>query len=489
MPKQTYNIAFEYLEKARHYDDRPALYIGAKTYSHRQLHTLVVNLALRFYQHGVRRNSGIAIDTKDPAVILMSILATGLLGARWLRGTAQCLARNDLGLTHVVCTETQTYPEGLGILLVKDGWFQRPDAARDKTRLNFPGYASEDDLFAVMESSGTTGQPKFMGISYRQASERLFRPDTDAPPPVYVGFFNGRTSTGYRWRIVALMAGGAVVEPKTPEVWEKAGVTMVHGSPAHFSNWIRSGLPLPTRKIPLARLGGAKAAQGMIDTLHQYFDTVRVGFGSTETGTIVNRILHPGDQHDGSLGTARDGAKIEVVGEDGTPLPAGAQGLLRLQTPSMLTGYIGNPQASAKAFRDGWFYPGDIAILSKEGELTVLGRDNDQISLGGAKINALTIDDVVLKVPGVVDAICFEAPDHLGVNELGLAVQIEPDQSKPAIAGAIRKACRRELGKYTVPKHLYFTGKVPRNENGKPLRPAALKGLLKRLTSKDGLSS
>ena len=77
----------------------------------------------------------------------------------------------------------------------------------------------------------------------------------------------------------------------------------------------------------------------------------------------------------GSAGGERSlAATVEVSDEEGNVLPAGQEGIIRISTTSMVTSYIGEPEAAAKAFRDGWFYPGDIGYQLETGDFYVTGR-------------------------------------------------------------------------------------------------------------------
>ena len=80
------------------------------------------------------------------------------------------------------------------------------------------------------------------------------------------------------------------------------------------------------------------------------------------------------------------GVELEVVDAEDRPQPPGCGGAIRLRAPGMAEGYLDNPQQTAQRFRDGWFYPGDIARWEPDGVLRLLGRADDVVNLGGFKL-------------------------------------------------------------------------------------------------------
>ena len=103
----------------------------------------------------------------------------------------------------------------------------------------------------------------------------------------------------------------------------------------------------------------------------------------------------------------------------------------------------------------------------------MIGRVNDQISIGGTKISAEAIDMTVQAVPGVVDVICFLQSGASMIEELAVVLSHETDRNAKEIAEDIRNAISTKFGPSRVPKRIYVSGAIPRNENGKPTRHLA----------------
>jgi len=488
MTTQDTNIAVAIAGLGQSNPRRVALLAGEKPTTFGALRYQSICFALHLKKHGVTRNSCVAIDLPDVRNSFPVVLAVGFLGARWVASTIYAYQNKALGITHVVHNGTTRYPAGPAVVRMDDTWQNLPVDQDVSAGINFPGYASSDDAFAIFQSSGSTGTPKFIPVSYRQMHYRLSvsRKFISTSRPIVASMFNPLSSTGCRLRLSTLSAGGALLETPRIEYWRKAGVTMVQGSPAHFAKWFDQHNPPSGRKLPLARLGGGKAQPELISMLRKYFESIRVGFGSTETGTVSDRILLSEDTHDGRLGVIGDHAQVEIVDSQNSPLPTGQEGRVRVRTPGMVQAYLGNLEATSKAFREGWFYPGDIGVLSDQNELVLLRRENDQFSLGGAKLDATTVDEIIQKEAGIRDAISCEVPDKVGVNRLGVVIQTSgTDVKREDLEIQIRRIMHKELGENFLPTHLLFVPVAPRNENGKPMRHRAAEMIQESMGDKE----
>ena len=101
--------------------------------------------------------------------------------------------------------------------------------------------------------------------------------------------------------------------------------------------------------------------------------------------------------------------QAEAVDEAGVPLAPGASGLLRFRRPGMANEYYRNPQATALAYRDGWFYPGDTGRIDADGVMYIEGRADERLNLDGRKVEPEPIEAVLQSHPAVAEAAVFTA--------------------------------------------------------------------------------
>lgn len=186
-------------------------------------------------------------------------------------------------------------------------------------------------------------------------------------------------------------------------------------------------------------------------------------YGSTETGTVATRYEDSDDPFD--AGHVADGAEIRIVDGDGRPVPAGTTGTIQYRRPFQATEYFRDPEATARAFRDGWFLPGDLGTLSADGRLRLEGRASEIVNAGGVKIDPARLDAAVAGLPGIRDAAGFAVVNRLGLTEIALAVV----PGAGFDAEALVRRLRANLGS-AAPTVLFTVDAIPRNRLGKPLR-------------------
>jgi acyl-coenzyme A synthetase/AMP-(fatty) acid ligase len=167
-------------------------------------------------------------------------------------------------------------------------------------------------------------------------------------------------------------------------------------------------------------------------------------------------------------------ASVEAVDERGTPMAADTEGIIRLRTPYMASGYVGQPEASAQFFRDGWFYPGDYGYVTQDGLLVITGRLETRLNVGGDKINPERIEGVLMSFPGVADAAVMTMPNALGIEDIYALVQTSGSFDQNALRGH----CEAKLTRSFIPVRFIAVDQIPRNEMGK-IERAKLIGLAK----------
>ncbi len=192
---------------------------------------------------------------------------------------------------------------------------------------------------------------------------------------------------------------------------------------------------------------------------------IYVYYGSTESGSIAR--AEPGDHaaHPDALGRPVPGVTVQVVDEDGAMLPPGEPGHVRVRSAALVGGYLDDPEATARAFRDGWFHPGDVAHVVGDGLLILAGRRDDMMSLGTLKIFPAEIEAVARTMPGVSDCAAFAHRMAAWGDVPMLAVVAGPGFD----AAALMAHCRDRLA-VRAPRKVVVVPVLPRNPQGKVLR-------------------
>jgi acyl-CoA synthetase (AMP-forming)/AMP-acid ligase II len=108
---------------------------------------------------------------------------------------------------------------------------------------------------------------------------------------------------------------------------------------------------------------------------------------------------------------------VETVDDADQPLAPGKEGLIRIRGPYNVQGYVGDPGESARAFRNGWFYPGDIGSLTRSNLLIITGRQKTVMNIGGDKVKPELIENVLTSFEGIDEAGAFGFVNDYGTPQ------------------------------------------------------------------------
>lgn len=197
------------------------------------------------------------------------------------------------------------------------------------------------------------------------------------------------------------------------------------------------------------------------------------GYGSTEA--MGMSMLAP-DEHDpvgapellSTVGRASIGMTVRVVDDEGAEVGPGVVGEVVARGPNVMTGYWGNPEATADALRDGWMHTGDLGFRDEAGYLRLVDRRNDKIVTGGENVYPSEVEAVLLDHPAVAEVAVVGVPDERW-GEAVCAMVVPADAGTPD-AAALVAHCRDRLAGYKVPKTIRFGAELPRSATGKLLR-------------------
>jgi acyl-CoA synthetase (AMP-forming)/AMP-acid ligase II len=226
-----------------------------------------------------------------------------------------------------------------------------------------------------------------------------------------------------------------------------------HSSLRHV---IYAGAPMyrADQKAALAKLG---------PVLVQYF-----GLGEV-TGNITvlpPALHHPDDGPHARIGTCgfeRTAMQISIQTDSGTELPPGTTGEICVCGPAVFAGYHDNPDANAKAFRNGWFRTGDLGHLDAEGFLFITGRASDMYISGGSNIYPREIEEHALEHPAITEIAVLGMPDPTW-GEIGLAVCVT---TAPLTEADLLAFLAPKLARYKLPRHIVFWPDLPKSAYGK----------------------
>jgi acyl-CoA synthetase (AMP-forming)/AMP-acid ligase II len=190
-----------------------------------------------------------------------------------------------------------------------------------------------------------------------------------------------------------------------------------------------------------------------------------VRYGSTESGTVS--FAGPGEHETELVGRVVEGIDLQVVDAAGNVVAPGAVGHIRMRGEGIAKGYFGGAEQTARRFRDGWYWPGDMGSLDAEGRLTIHGRADDMINLNGVNIFPAEIEQVLETHPAVEAAAALPLASGVHGQIPVAAVELRPGG---VVSERELVAYAREHLALRAPRRIVILDRLPRNDQGKILR-------------------
>ena len=196
------------------------------------------------------------------------------------------------------------------------------------------------------------------------------------------------------------------------------------------------------------------------------------GYGLTETSGIVTttaadyQVAKPD-----SVGPIMPCYEAECFDADGTALPRGEVGEVRVRGAQVIAGYLNRPEETAEAIRDGWFSTGDVGRIDEDGFLFIVDRIKDMVIRGGENIYSSEVEALLFDHPDVLECAVFGVPDERLGEEVGAAIVLR-ENSGTTTAG-LRDYCASRIAAHKIPRYLWLrSDPLPQNANGKFLKRA-----------------
>ncbi len=430
-------------------------------------------LAQRLLDLGLRPGQTAMIGITAPYMYLALALALARIGVA-------SATTNHPSAACAVCfaPEGVSTIDGLRMIAVDAGWFRAPDPQTQVPPV--PSHQDGAAICAYFDSSGTTGVPKHIGISHDLMTRRIAVKARNAPLPAesrQIFAVGPRGAYGFRDTLRVLGQGGLVVFTLSPEdlfaCIERYQVNYLVIAPAVAQRLAaeRPAGASPFPSLAIIEVGGSHLPHAVWQAARvRLCPNILSTYGASETGSVAGARMEDLINHPAAVGHVYADVEVQAVDADDQPLPAGVEGIVRIRSDTCVDHYFNDPIATAAAFRNGWFYPGDTGSVSADGRLDITGRTSEVINNGGDKISPLVIEDVLRAQRGIIDAAAFGVPDADGMMKIWAAVVAQPHTD----ITAVMTGCRAQL-QGRAPKFIITVAELPRNEGGKVVREALVK--------------
>ena len=346
-----------------------------------------------------------------------------------------------------------------------------------------PGEIGSETPCMILYTSGTTGKAKGAIITNTMlfwnsinTTIRLNLTQSDVSL-IFAPFFH---TGGWNVLTTPLLHRGARLinlrkfdAERVLRLCESEGVTILFGVPTMMDMLSRSPAfhEVSLRTLRYAIVGGEPMPLELINVWQNKGVPIRQGYGLTEFGPNVYS-LNEADaiRKIGSIGFPNFYVDAKVVDDSGNELGDNTVGELALRGPVCTPGYWNNPEATASAIKDGWFYTGDLVRRDEEGYYYVVDRKKDMFISGAENVYPAEIESFLRTHPGIREVAVVGVPDPLW-GEVGKAIIVKESDSSLSVDD-VRAYCAENLARYKIPKYIEFTKELPKSESGKILKRA-----------------
>jgi acyl-CoA synthetase (AMP-forming)/AMP-acid ligase II len=346
-----------------------------------------------------------------------------------------------------------------------------------------PVVASNEQVAALVYTTGTMGQPKGVMLTHRNllfiaavsSTLRGLLPTDRAYGVLPISHVYGLASV-----LLGTLTAGACVHlaPRFgPDALIKAlrddGLTIVQGVPAMYARLLETlggaGAPLPNR-LRFAYAGGSPLDPGLKRDVEKLLGVVmHNGYGLTETSPTVSQTRLDAPRADTSVGTAIPGIEIRLTGSDGANVADGVPGELWVRGPNVMRGYYRAPDLTAQVLgADGWLNTGDMARRDADGALFIVGRTRELIIRSGFNVYPLEVETLLNTHPAVTQSAVVGRGASDGNEEVVAFVEIAPGHHVDA--EELQAYLVPLLAPYKCPSEIILMAALPAAASGKVLK-------------------
>ena len=505
MSNRVMNLAHLVTQNARRHGDRTGFIYGDRTWTWREIDRAVSALAAALAERGIVKGDRLLVHSKNCDEMFWSMFAAFRLGVVWVPTNFRLMP------DEVAYLATASGAKGF----LCHGDFPEHAAAVANPALEF--------IWRIGE--GAFGEQSVSDAIAAHAGERFANTAVDYNDPCWFFFTSGTTG---RSKAAVLTHGQmafvvtnhlADLMPGTTEQDASLVVApLSHGAGVHQLVQAARGVPtilLPSEKFdineafrlieahrvsniftvptilkmmvehpavdrydhsslrfiiyagaPMYREDQKAALNKLGRVLVQYF-----GLGEV-TGNIT---VMPANLHDpedaphariGTCGFERTGMQVSIQGDDGRELKPFETGEICVIGPAVFAGYYDNPDANAKAFRDGWFRTGDLGHMDEEGFVYITGRASDMYISGGSNIYPREVEEKILTHPAIGEVAVLGVPDPFW-GEVGVAVCVAREGAAAVSEAELAAFLSPKVPRYKMPKRFFFWEALPKSGYGK----------------------
>lgn len=469
---------------AARYGDAPAVADDRSSLTYTELDARADAVAGRLAAEGFGRGDVLAIMLPNRMELVVCLFAAWRLG-----GTATPVnpAFTEAEATH------QVSDSGAHLIVVESDdsptGGARPITVASLTTAPPTGAApvvnTPDDIALLVYTSGSTGRPKGVMLSHANveamSSTMAHHMELDERDHCLLILPLFHVNAVMVSLLAPLRVGGrlTIVGRFSPQTFfdevERIRPTYFSAVPTIYA--LLASLPPQVRpdtsSLRFVVCGAAPVSQELLTACEQRFGFLMVeGYGLTEgtCASACNPVGPDAVRKLGTVGPALPGQQIAIAGPDGEHLPPGEVGEVLISGPTVMQGYLGKPEVTARTIVDGWLHTGDVGRLDEDGYLQLVDRIKDMIIRGGENLYPKEIENTIARIEGVLEVAVVGRPDPV-LGEVPVAFVVAYPGAMLTVEDVLAY-CGRELTRVKVPAAVDIVEALPKNPVGKIDKPS-----------------
>lgn len=499
----------DFARRARRlYADREALVDGGQRFTYRQFFERCDRWSSALQKLGVQKGDRVALISPNTHSHLEAYYALPQIGAvtvpinfrltaddfayilRHSGARVVCVHEDYLDAVDRIRDQVPDVQQFVALEGNKEGWLDYEATLAAASTEFTPVSIQETDMISLNYTSGTTANPKGVMVTHRNTALNIMghlmhTRITSADRYLWVLPMFHANGWCFTWTMTAVGARHVCLRKADPraifETIAREGITMLCAAPtilisiANAPEELRRSAPRGVRVFT----AGAPPAAATIERIEGELGwEITHVYGLTEVSPIVT-ISEPRPEHTGLDPAARarikarqgveylGAAEVRVVDDEGNEVPkdGATLGEIIIRGNAVMTGYYKDPEATAKAIRDGWFYSGDAAVVHDDGYIEIRDRWKDVIISGGENISSIEIEGTLLRHPAIQEVAVVGMPHEKWGETPHAFIVLKADAQ--VTSEALRLFCREHLAHFKVPHGFDFITELPKTATGK----------------------
>ena len=335
----------------------------------------------------------------------------------------------------------------------------------------------------VLYTSGTTGKPKGAELTHSNlflncgfVTPRLIPFDGEpmnalATLPLFHSFGqtciqNTTIATGVSFSLLPRFEPGAAFE-----ILQRDRINVFAGVPTMYFGLLHheGGERYDVSSLRYCMTGGAPMPVEVLRAFEERFGVVvQEGFGLSETSPVSSFNTLDKPRKPGSIGYPVWGVEMCIMDDDDSPLPDGERGEICIRGHNIMKGYLGRPDATKEALKNGWFHSGDIGYRDEDGCYFIVDRKKDMIIRGGFNVYPREVEEVLYAHEAIVEAAVIGVPHPSHGEEVKAVVAFA--KGKTASEQELIQFCKERLAAYKYPRIVQVVDEIPKGPSGKLLK-------------------